>query len=530
VFVSGPPPGVVELLRAVSSDEGQLVSLAAITEAHTLLAKAKAARSRAVVAADVAVGRWDAARLAEELAVAAQLHAEGEVNFYQVALGQLGLAEYTGASSAPPGDLAGQESELDQAELAEVAASTTTEKLNAAEAELAADERRASALGGAVQTAWSKLRARRAELQRAGAQLVLSEKDVGVAHRWALEHGTAPLYPTETLLKLEGPLGRAVLRMDAKQAAARATTPTTMPGATPAATLVPGQTTSTSLPQPYDLPSVPLTSVATTFLGGQPTPALEGPSILGPSLLTGAQVLGWFESTGARPRTTTSINQLVWDYMKAGRLTGVRADIAFAQSIVETGHFSFPRGGQVARKDNNFAGIGACDTCKSGWSFPSAMAGVMAQEQLLQAYATPPGEYGDVSPMAGGVRGCCTTWLALSGVWATNPNYGYEIMGIYKEMLDWAIPRQLLADDLITQSRFEQEELQLPAEDARTYALVASAITADKALNGASGRCKPSKTGTASTTTTGPTTTTSPQDGAGGPTVPAPGACPAARG
>lgn len=523
MFVSGPPPGVVQLLRAVSSDEGRLVSLAAITEAHTLLARAKAARSKAVAATDLAVGGWNGARLAQEQAVAAQLRAEGRVNFYDVALAQLALAEYTGASSAPPGDMAGQESELDQAELADVAAGTTTAKLDGAEAHLAADERRVSTLGRVVEKAWAAVQARRAQLARAGAQLALSEKDVGVAHKWALQQGTAPLYPTETLLKLEGPLGRAVLRQDAKRAAAPAATTTADASGPPTGTSLPPQAATTSVPGPYDLPSVPLTSVATTFLGGQPAPALEGPTILGPSLLSAAQVVGWFESTGAQPHITTSLSQLVWDYMKAGRLTGVRGDIAFAQSIVETGHFSFPRRGQVAKKDNNFAGIGACDTCKKGWSFPSAMAGVMAQEQLLQAYATPPGDYGDVSPMAGGVRGCCTTWLALSGVWATNPNYGYEIMGIYKEMLDWAIPRQLLADGLISQAQFEREELQLPAEDARTYALVASAITANDALKGSPGaRCKPSKAGTATTTTvTGTTTTTTPGGGAGH----GPGAC-----
>ena len=211
--------------------------------------------------------------------------------------------------------------------------------------------------------------------------------------------------------------------------------------------------------------------------------------------------------------------------MKAGRLTGVRADLAFAQSIVETGHFAFPSKGQLTRKDNNFAGIGACDSCKTGWKFSSAMAGVLAQEQLLQAYATPIGYGSDVSPLAGGVRGCCTTWLALSGVWASNPYYGYEILGIYKEMLDWAIPRQLLQDGLISPASFEQEEAQLPAEDARTYALVAGAISSGQAANGAPGAGCPTsgadagKDGHTSTSTQATTSSTAPTASTTGPTT-----------
>jgi hypothetical protein len=133
------------------------------------------------------------------------------------------------------------------------------------------------------------------------------------------------------------------------------------------------------------------------------------------------------------------------DYLKAGRLTGVRADLAFAQSVVETGYFSFPAGGQDARGYNNFAGIGACDSCKHGWKFPSALAGVLGQELLLDDYASPPQQTagGPSGSAPVGVQGCCTTWMALSGVWASNPNYGYEILSVYKMMLDWALQSQL---------------------------------------------------------------------------------------
>lgn len=59
----------------------------------------------------------------------------------------------------------------------------------------------------------------------------------------------------------------------------------------------------------------------------------------------------------------TSVDQLAALYVREGQDEGVRGDVAFAQSIVETGFFGFPAGGQVQAGDFNFAGIRACDSC-----------------------------------------------------------------------------------------------------------------------------------------------------------------------
>ena len=177
----------------------------------------------------------------------------------------------------------------------------------------------------------------------------------------------------------------------------------------------------------------------------------DGPSILGSSVLSASQIVGWFASTGYHARVTVPFGQLVADYFKAAQLTGVRADIAFAQSVIETGYFSFPSYGQDAPEFNNFAGIGACDTCKHGWRFPSAMTGVLSQEELLQVYATPPhlaGAYGKPSASFG-IEGCCLTWMGLAGTWASSPAYGYDILKIYNEILAWALPRELLSTGLL---------------------------------------------------------------------------------
>ncbi len=52
------------------------------------------------------------------------------------------------------------------------------------------------------------------------------------------------------------------------------------------------------------------------------------------------------------------VAQLAQFYIEEGEAAQVRGDIAFAQSILETGSFSFPDGGQLTPTDNNFAGHG----------------------------------------------------------------------------------------------------------------------------------------------------------------------------
>lgn len=171
------------------------------------------------------------------------------------------------------------------------------------------------------------------------------------------------------------------------------------------------------------------------------------PSILGVSLLSGADLAAWFASTGHTANTTVPMSELATDYYNQGVATGVRGDVAFAQSIVETGYFSFPAGGQLTSADNNFAGIGACDSCAHGWHFPDALTGVSAQMQLLEAYASPKPV---PTPLIGsvGVGGCCPDWMALAGKWATSTVYGISIMTVYQQMLAWAIPQHLTAAGL----------------------------------------------------------------------------------
>jgi hypothetical protein len=132
---------------------------------------------------------------------------------------------------------------------------------------------------------------------------------------------------------------------------------------------------------------------------------------------------------------------LTGDYQTTGVAMNVRDDIAFAQAMVETGYLDFPSFGQVTPTDNNYAGLGACDTCAHGFSFPDAQTGVAAHLQLLHDDASAQPVPGPL-PAPVGVAGCCSTWLALDGIWATGGGYGYHILLLYKQMLEWTLQRR----------------------------------------------------------------------------------------
>jgi vacuolar-type H+-ATPase subunit D/Vma8 len=167
--------------------------------------------------------------------------------------------------------------------------------------------------------------------------------------------------------------------------------------------------------------------------------------ILGPTLLTAQQMADFVRAQGYTPRLTVPLDELAQSYVTEGNSAGVRGDVAFAQSILETGGFSFPGGGQVLINDNNFAGIGACDSCKHGFSFESALIGVRAQMQALRIYVDPNlTETTLTDPLVMpkmlnlGFRGRVQTWWDLWGTWATGAFYGQRVYDIYTRMVEFA--------------------------------------------------------------------------------------------
>lgn len=123
-------------------------------------------------------------------------------------------------------------------------------------------------------------------------------------------------------------------------------------------------------------------------------PAPEQPKedkteIMGTAQATAQQMALFCRSKNAEPKLTScTLEELAEMFLEEGKAEGVRGDVAFAQSIKETGFFKF--GGIVLPEQNNFGGIGALNGNKSGEAatFPDPRTGVRAQIQHLKAYAS----------------------------------------------------------------------------------------------------------------------------------------------
>ncbi len=115
-------------------------------------------------------------------------------------------------------------------------------------------------------------------------------------------------------------------------------------------------------------------------------------AIMGEARATAQQMALYCRSKNAEPKITScSLEELAEMYLEEGRAEGVRGDVAWAQSLHETGFFKF--GGIVQPGQNNFAGIGALNGNTQGQAatFPDPRTGVRAQIQHLKAY-----DWGDV--------------------------------------------------------------------------------------------------------------------------------------
>lgn len=182
-----------------------------------------------------------------------------------------------------------------------------------------------------------------------------------------------------------------------------------------------------------------------------------GVSVMGRSQLSAAEIAAFFASTGVRPRLPDGLTVagLARLFVEEGDLAGVRGDIAFAQSLIETGSFTEFHG-------YNFSGIGVCDSCTGGYLFDAARDGVRAQMQLLRSYADPDSRAAGftvpLSPVLYGsdpveaarrfdtffLKGKAPVWNAMgNGKWATDPLYAGKVLGMYARMLAHAEAERL---------------------------------------------------------------------------------------
>ena len=179
------------------------------------------------------------------------------------------------------------------------------------------------------------------------------------------------------------------------------------------------------------------------------------------SQLTGPEIAAWFRSTGRTARLGTDenggpmdIEKLATYFVEEGQRYGVRGDVAFAQAVHETGYFGFPEYGQVRPGDNNFAGIGACNSCNRGYIYPNARIGVRAQMQLLRNYSDPsiteatlPGGDKALFPNYDRffLRGIARVWTDLNGRWAVpGTTYGQSIHRTYLLMYQSAVENMVV--------------------------------------------------------------------------------------
>lgn len=112
-----------------------------------------------------------------------------------------------------------------------------------------------------------------------------------------------------------------------------------------------------------------------------------GVLIMGRASATAEQMLQIYQEQ--KPSVEPSVLDMIPLYLAEGETEGVKGDIAFAQSCLETGNFTFA-GSAVSLRQNNFCGMGVTKNGEKGNNFPSPQLGIRAQVQHLKAYACDP--------------------------------------------------------------------------------------------------------------------------------------------
>lgn len=163
--------------------------------------------------------------------------------------------------------------------------------------------------------------------------------------------------------------------------------------------------------------------------------------IMGKSVATVDQMQSYIKRVN--PAVAQSVLDMIPFYLTEGKAEGVRGDIAFAQSCLETGNFAF-KGSSVALDQNNFAGIGVTQNGMKGNSWATPQLGIRAQIQHLKAYASDDPLTGAcVDPRFKYVRRNCAEYVEHLGIqenpqrcgWAAGKDYGKKIIQILNNIL-----------------------------------------------------------------------------------------------
>ncbi len=164
-------------------------------------------------------------------------------------------------------------------------------------------------------------------------------------------------------------------------------------------------------------------------------------AIMGKPEATAGQMVSYLKKKN--PAVAQSALDMIPLYLSEGEAEGVRGDIAFAQSCLETGNFTFS-GSAVTLGQNNFYGLGVTQRGKTGLSFGTPQLGIRAQVQHLKAYASTDALINErIDPRFRYVkRGCApyAEWLGQKENpqgkgWAAGAGYGEKILSILKNII-----------------------------------------------------------------------------------------------
>ena len=170
----------------------------------------------------------------------------------------------------------------------------------------------------------------------------------------------------------------------------------------------------------------------------------EYTKIMGNAVATAEQMKAYLKAKN--PSVAQSALDMVSLYLSEGKAEGVRGDIAFAQSCLETGNFTFS-GSAGTLSQNNFCGMGVTSNGVKGNSFDTPQLGIRAQVQHLKAYASTDAlKNACIAPRFKYVtRGCAeyVEWLGQKENphgkgWAAGASYGEKILAILKGILGMA--------------------------------------------------------------------------------------------
>lgn len=163
--------------------------------------------------------------------------------------------------------------------------------------------------------------------------------------------------------------------------------------------------------------------------------------IAGTATATAAQMVAYIKSVNSK--VPQSVIRMIPLYLSEGKTEGIRGDLAFAQSCLETGNFTF-KGSAVSLEQNNFCGMAVTRNGLKGSSFPTPQMGIRAQVQHLKAYANKEALVNAcVDPRFKYVRRGCIPYIEQLGIqenpnrqgWSAGKNYGGQILDILSRIL-----------------------------------------------------------------------------------------------